>query len=44
MLSPAIAVFGGTGRTLSNADGSGTSFMLTGGMSFTLAPHAPHHP
>jgi hypothetical protein len=38
ILTPAIAVFGGTGRTLSNADGSGTSFMLTGGLSFTFAP------
>src|SRR5258705_9467723 len=38
ILTPAIAVFGGTGRTLSNADGSGTSFMLPGGLSFTSSP------
>lgn len=37
-LTPVIAAFGGTGRTLSNADGSGTSFMLTGGLSFTFTP------
>lgn len=40
MLTPTVAVFGGTGRTLSNADGAGTSFMLTGGVSFTFAPRA----
>ena len=37
ILSPAMAAFIGTGRTLSNADGSGTSFMLNGGVSFTFA-------
>jgi hypothetical protein len=33
-----MAAFVGTGRTLSNADGTGTTFMLTGGISFTFAP------
>jgi hypothetical protein len=36
-LTPSIAAFGGTGRTMSGADGSGTSLMLTGGVSFTFA-------
>jgi len=35
-LTPAIAAFGGTGRTLTNADGTGTSFLVTGGVSFTF--------
>jgi hypothetical protein len=43
-LTPVIAVFGGTGRTLSNADGSGTSVMLNGGISLTFAPHAAGGP
>lgn len=37
-LSPTIALFAGTGRTIGNADGTGTTFMLTGGVSFSYAP------
>jgi len=43
-LTPVVAAFAGTGRTLSHADGSGTSFMLTGGLSFTFAPRGATHP
>lgn len=38
VVTPSIAVFCGTGRTLSHADGEGTSFTLSGGVSFTFAP------
>jgi hypothetical protein len=37
-LSPSIAVFAGTGRTIGNADGTGTTFMLNGGVSISYAP------
>ena len=37
-VSPSIAVFAGTGRTLGNADGTGTTSMLTGGISISFAP------
>jgi hypothetical protein len=37
-VTEAMAAFVGTGRSLSNADGTGTTFMLTGGISFTFAP------
>ena len=37
-VSPSMAVFGGTGRTLRNADGTGTTYMLTGGVSISFAP------
>ena len=37
-LSPTIALFAGTGRTIGNTDGTGTNFMLTGGVSFSYAP------
>jgi hypothetical protein len=37
-LSPSIALFAGTGRTIGNADGTGTTFMLNGGVSISYAP------
>jgi hypothetical protein len=37
-LSPSAAVFGGAGRTISNAAAGGTSLMITGGISLTLTP------
>jgi hypothetical protein len=37
-LTPSIAVFGGVGRTISSVESSGTSFMLSGGLSMTFAP------
>jgi hypothetical protein len=37
-LRPTIAVFGGTGRTLTNADAVGSSFLLTAGVSFSFTP------
>jgi hypothetical protein len=37
-VSPTIALFAGTGRTIGSADGTGTTFMLTGGVSFSYAP------
>jgi hypothetical protein len=37
-MTPSVAIFGGTGRTIGNADGAGTTFMLTGGVSLTFAP------
>jgi hypothetical protein len=37
-LSPSIALFASTGRTIGSADGTGTNFMLTGGVSFSYAP------
>lgn len=37
-LTPSIAVFGGTGRTISTMEANGTSFMLSGGVSLTFAP------
>lgn len=37
-LTPSIAVFGGTGRTISAIDASGTSLMAMGGVSLTFAP------
>jgi hypothetical protein len=37
-VSPSIAVFVGTGSTLGNADGTGTTSMLTGGVSISFAP------
>jgi hypothetical protein len=37
-LAPSVAVFGGAGRTISNAAAGGTSLMVTGGISFTLTP------
>jgi hypothetical protein len=37
-LSPSIALFAGTGRTIGNADGTGTTFMLNGGVSVSYAP------
>jgi hypothetical protein len=37
-LSPSIALFAGTGRTIGSGDGTGTNFMLTGGVSFSYAP------
>lgn len=40
-LTSAIALFGGTGRTVGNADGTGTAFMLTGGVSLSFSPRAP---
>jgi hypothetical protein len=36
--APSVAVFGGAGRTISNAAAGGTSLMMTGGISFTLTP------
>jgi hypothetical protein len=35
-VSPSIALFGGTGRTLGNRDGTGTTFMLTAGISVNM--------
>jgi hypothetical protein len=35
-MTPWLAVFAGTGRTLGNADGTGTTFMLNGGVSVTV--------
>ncbi len=37
-LSPSVALFGGTGRTLGNRDGTGTTFLLSGGVSISFAP------
>lgn len=37
-LSPSIALFASTGRTIGSAGGTGTNFMLTGGVSFSYAP------
>jgi hypothetical protein len=37
-VSPSMALFAGTGRTLGNADGTGTTFMLTAGVSISYAP------
>jgi len=37
-LSPSIALFASTGRTIGSGDGTGTNFMLTGGVSFSYAP------
>jgi hypothetical protein len=37
-VSPSIALFAGTGRTIGNADGTGTTFMLTVGVSVSYAP------
>jgi hypothetical protein len=37
-LAPSIALFASTGRTIGNADGTGTNFMLNGGVSFSFAP------
>ena len=37
-LSPSIALFASTGRTIGSSDGTGTNFMLTGGVSFSYAP------
>jgi hypothetical protein len=38
-LSPSFAVFGGAGRTLSNAAAGGTSLMITAGISVSFTPH-----
>jgi hypothetical protein len=35
-LTPTIAVFGGTGRTLSNASTIGSTFLITAGLSFSM--------
>jgi hypothetical protein len=37
-MSPSMALFVGTGRTIGNADGTGTTFMLNGGVSISYAP------
>lgn len=37
-LTPSIALFAGTGRTISAVEATGTSFMVTGGLSVTFAP------
>ena len=37
-LTPSIALFGGTGRTISTMGETGTSFLLTGGFSVTFVP------
>jgi len=37
-LSPSVALFASTGRTIGSGDGTGTNFMLTGGVSFSYAP------
>jgi len=37
-LSPSMALFASTGRTIGSGDGTGTNFMLTGGVSFSYAP------
>lgn len=37
-LSPSIALFASTGRTIGSGDGTGTNFMLTGGVSISYAP------
>ena len=37
-LSPSIALFASTGRTIGSGDATGTNFMLTGGVSFSYAP------
>lgn len=37
-MTPSLAIFGGTGRTVGNGDGTGTTLMLTAGMSVTFAP------
>jgi hypothetical protein len=38
-LGPSFAVFGGAGRTLSNAAAGGTSLMITAGISLSFTPH-----
>lgn len=37
-LTPSIALFAGTGRTISAVEATGTSFMVTGGLSVMIAP------
>ena len=37
-VSPSIALYAGTGRTIGNADGTGTTFMLNAGVSISYAP------
>jgi hypothetical protein len=37
-VSPSVALFASTGRTIGNSDGTGTNFMLTGGVSISYAP------
>ena len=37
-LTPSIAIFGGTGRTISSVEAGGTSLMLNGGVSLSFAP------
>ena len=37
-VSTSIALFVGTGRTIGNADGTGTTFMLNAGVSISYAP------
>jgi hypothetical protein len=37
-VSPSVALFASTGRTIGSSDGTGTNFMLAGGVSFSYAP------
>jgi hypothetical protein len=37
-VTPSIAIFGGTGRTIGNRDGTGTTLLLNVGVSLTFAP------
>jgi hypothetical protein len=39
-LTPSIATFAGTGRTISRVDGGGTSMLFTAGLSLSFAPRA----
>jgi hypothetical protein len=38
-VKPSLAVFGGLGRTISELNVTGTSLMVTGGVSITFASH-----
>ena len=37
-VTPSMAIFGGTGRTIGNRDGTGTTLLLNAGVSLTFAP------
>jgi hypothetical protein len=37
-VTPSMAIFGGTGRTIGNRDGTGTTLLLNAGLSLTFAP------